>query len=148
MTEEFAGRDRNLTDYTAELVAAYVSNNHVALGDLPALIAIVQDALSALSAATMPGSTQARSEPLTDAQIRKSITPDALISFIDGKPYKSLKRHLTKHGLDPQSYRRQYGLPVDYPMVAASYSERRSEISRFISLGSRQLGRAPLNGDA
>jgi predicted transcriptional regulator len=144
MTDEFEGRSRTGVDHAAEIVAAYVSNNHVALGDLPALIAIVQDGLAGLSAAIVPGSEEASPEPQTPAQIRKSITPDALISFIDGKPYKSLKRHLTKHGLDPQSYRRQYGLPVDYPMVAASYSERRSEISREIGLRNSGLARGEM----
>ncbi|MCP1557927.1 UNVERIFIED_ORG: putative transcriptional regulator [Methylobacterium sp. SuP10 SLI 274] len=67
-------------------------------------------------------------------QVRKSITPDALISFIDGKPYKTLKRHLSAHGLDPYSYCQRYGLPNDYPMVAAAYAARRSELAKSIGL--------------
>lgn len=57
------------------------------------------------------------------------------MSFIDGRTYKTLKRHLTKHGLDPQSYRGRYGLPQDYPMVAPSYTAQRSERARAIGLG-------------
>ena len=74
-------------------------------------------------------------EKPTAAEIRKSITPDALISFIDGKPYKTLKRHLTGHGLDPQSYRLRYSLPADYPMVAANYATKRSELAKSLGLG-------------
>ena len=135
MTDEFEGRVRTLTDHTAELVAAYVSNNHVARVDLPALIATVQSALSGLSENLAPSSAQNDLGPPTPAQIRKSITPDALISFIDGKPYKVLKRHLRTHGLDEHGYRKQYGLPIDYPMVAPSYSARRGEISRSFRFG-------------
>jgi predicted transcriptional regulator len=69
------------------------------------------------------------------AQIRRSITRDALISFLDGKPYKTLKRHVGKHGLTPEGYRARFGLPSDYPMVASSYSERRSAIANSIGLG-------------
>ncbi len=72
-----------------------------------------------------------------------SITPDAIISLIDGKPYKSLKRRLTKQGLSPAEYRERYGLPRDYPMVAASYAAKRSELAKSIGLGQqRQKGAA------
>ena len=74
-------------------------------------------------------------EKATPAEIKRSITPDALISFIDGKPYKTLKRHLTGHGLDPQSYRLRYGLPADYPMVATNYAAQRSELAKSLGLG-------------
>ncbi len=72
------------------------------------------------------------------AQIRKSVQRDRLISFIDGKSYKTLKRHLTAHGLTPASYRERFGLPADYPMVAAAYSERRSSLAKAHGLGSPQ----------
>ncbi len=74
-------------------------------------------------------------QKLSAAQIRKSVRYDGIVSFIDGKTYKTLKRHLTKHGLDPQSYRDRYGLPADYPMVTASYSEQRSALAKAIGLG-------------
>ena len=140
MTDEFEGRVRTLTDHTAELVAAYVSKNHVARVDLPALIATVQSALLGLSGDLASGSTQNDPGPPTPAQIRKSITSDALISFIDGKPYKVLKRHLRTHGLDPHTYRERYGLPASYPMVAPSYSTRRGELSRSFR-AARNMGR-------
>ncbi|MCJ2040906.1 MucR family transcriptional regulator, partial [Methylobacterium sp. J-059] len=66
-------------------------------------------------------------EKPTPAQIRKSVTPDGMVSFEDGKTYKTMKRHLTLRGLTPESYRAKYGLPSDYPIVSAAYSAKRSE---------------------
>jgi len=63
------------------------------------------------------------------------VTRDAVISFIDGKGYKTLKRHLTVHGLTPDTYRARFGLPSDYPMVAAAYSEVRSGLAKTLGLG-------------
>ncbi len=71
----------------------------------------------------------------TAAQIESSIQQDGLISFIDGRSYKTLKRHLTAHGLTPERYRAKYGLPADYPMVAPGYAAKRSEIAKAIQLG-------------
>ena len=71
----------------------------------------------------------------TAAQIRKSVTPDGIVSFLDGKTYKTMKRHLTGHGFDPQSYREHFGLPADYPMVSQRYAAKRSELAKAIGLG-------------
>lgn len=120
-------------ELTVDIVSAYVSNNHIQAVDLPALIGTVHAALGDLSKPAEQ--VEAPAEKLTPAQIRKSITPDALVSFIDGKPYKTLKRHLTKHGLDFQAYRQRFGLPADYPATAASYSAKRSELARSLGLG-------------
>ncbi|WCS27812.1 MucR family transcriptional regulator [Methylobacterium sp. NMS14P] len=119
-------------DYTVNIVANYVRLNHVPAAELPGLIRSVHATLAGLSGAAP---VEAAAESLTPAQIRKSITPDALISFIDGKPYKTLKRHLTKHGLDARSYREQFGLPADYPMVCASYSAARATLAKQMGLG-------------
>ena len=124
------------TDYselTTGLVSAYVSNNRVSPAELPALIASMHAALAGLGqgSATQAPPTQ----KLTPPQIRKSITPDALISFIDGKPYKTLKRHLTGNGLTMEEYRHRFGLPRDYPSTAASYSAMRAEFARNAGLG-------------
>jgi predicted transcriptional regulator len=67
--------------------------------------------------------------------IRKSVRPDGLISFIDGKPYKTLKRHLSKHGLTVAEYKEKFGLPKDYPTTASDYSAKRSEMARSLGLG-------------
>ena len=123
----------------AEIVSAYVSNNSVRADDLPELIASVHAALTRLGKTAEPA---AGIEKPTPAQIKKSVTPDALISFIDGKPYKTLKRHLTGHGLDPYSYRQRYGLSADYPMVAASYTAKRSELAKSFGLGQARRTRA------
>ena len=76
----------------------------------------------------------------TPAQIKKSITPDHLISFEDGKPYKTLRRHLTLRGLSPEAYRAKHGLPADYPMTSATYSAQRSELARSLGLGQQRNG--------
>ncbi len=124
---------------TAELVAAYVSNNPVPVAELPALITRVHGAIAGLVSGTLTAdagaAVQADVEKPSAAQIRKSVRPDGIVSFIDGKTYKTLKRHLTSHGLDPRSYRDRYGLPADYPMVAPSYAEQRSALAKAIGLG-------------
>lgn len=130
------GANPDLAKTVSDIVSAYVSNNHVAVPDLPALIASVHAAVSGMgSDRTVADAVEVADDKPTSAQIRKSLQPDGLVSFIDGKPYKTLKRHLTKHGFDPQSYRRRFGLPADYPMVAASYSETRSSLARALGLG-------------
>ncbi|MDR7038821.1 putative transcriptional regulator [Methylobacterium sp. BE186] len=121
-------------ELAAEIVAAYVSNNPVPVAELPALIGNVHQALNGLATGTAQAVAEEVEKP-TPSQIKKSITPDGLISFIDGRPYKTLKRHLAGHGLDPYSYRQRYGLPSDYPMVAASYAAQRSELAKAIGLG-------------
>ena len=128
-------------ELAAEIVMAYVGNNVLPAKDLPTLIGEVHAALTNLSSATTTAATEQEAEKPTAAAIKKSITPDALISFIDGKPYKTLKRHLGTHGLDAYSYRARYGLPSDYPMTAPSYSERRSALAKDLGLG-RLGGRA------
>ena len=134
MNESTGEKSLSLIEMTGDIVAAYVSRNHVSVADLPALITSVHAAISGrLTGEAAP--VQASVDRPSAGQIRKSVTPDALISFIDGTPYKTLKRHLTKHGFNPESYREHFGLPTDYPMVAASYSETRSNLARTLGLG-------------
>ena len=129
------------TDLTTTLVAAYVSNNHIQPSEIGALIASTHAALAGLGPAS---STSAPStEKLTPAQIRKSITPDALISFVDGKPYKTLKRHLGGAGMTIEQYRERFGLPRDYPSTAASYSAQRSALAKSLGLGNLRRRAAP-----
>jgi len=124
---------------TADVVAAFVGNNAVAVADLPGLIKTVHAALSGAQAPA-PAVVEEVIKPTT-AQIRKSITQDALISFIDSRPYKTLKRHLTTHGLTIAEYKAKFGLPNDYPTTAPSYSEARSAMAKALGLG--QGGRKP-----
>jgi predicted transcriptional regulator len=123
-------------EQTVDVVAAYVSNNSLPSAELPALIASIHDALNAIGSGPVAATDESVERP-TPGQIRKSIRPDGLISFIDGKSYKTLKRHLTKHGLDPQSYRERYGLPSDYPTTSANYSAQRSALAKSPAVRSR-----------
>jgi predicted transcriptional regulator len=138
MTDTPSASAGTFTTITAELVAAYVSNNSLPVSELPALITRVHDAIAALASGTTPAETGTATPDVErpgPAQIRKSVRHDGIVSFIDGKTYKTLKRHLTGHGLDPKSYRDRYGLPADYPMVAPSYAEQRSALAKAIGLG-------------
>ncbi|UYW25885.1 MucR family transcriptional regulator [Methylorubrum extorquens] len=124
-------------DLTIMVASAYVRNHTLGAADLPGLIQGTYSALAGLKAEPEAHAAPKIQGP-TAAQIRRSISPEGLISFIDGAPYMMLKRHLRRHGFDPDSYRARYGLPADYPMVAPSYSERRSEIARSSGLPHRR----------
>lgn len=128
----------HLRELVADVAAAYFSNTHVPAADIPLVIQQIAASLTAVSGGAAPVQ-EAAEEPaapkLTAAQIRKSILPDALISFEDGKSYRTLKRHLSTRGLTPEQYREKWGLPRDYPMVAASYSEARSAMAKSLGLG-------------
>lgn len=126
---------RSAQELTADIVSAYVSHNAVQIADLPALIRSVSSALEGVYPSGIQANPVAPAEPLTPAEVRKSIKPSGLTSFIDGKSYKILKRHLTKHGLDGAVYRARYGLPHDYPMVCADYSAQRADLARKLGLG-------------
>lgn len=128
------------SNLTAEIVAAYVSQNKLAPSELEALIRSVHGALARL------GETPTEADPVertSPAAIRRSIRPDGLVSFIDGKTYKMLKRHLTTHGLTPDEYRARYGLPADYPLTAPDYSQHRSEVAKAAGLGTKTRRRQP-----
>ncbi len=130
-------------ELAADIVSAFVSNNSVPAADLPALIGSVHAALQNVS-------NPVRQETPTfepAVPVKKSITAEALISLIDGKKYKSLKRHLTGHGLTPAQYRERYGLPVDYPMVASAYAARRSELAKAAGLGQQRRKTAAKTAD-
>ncbi len=126
-------------ELTADIVSAYVSNNNVGTSDLVQLIRQVHDALTQASS----GVTVEPAAPLAPAvPIKKSITPDYLISLEDGRKYKSLKRHLNTHGMSPDEYRTKWGLAKDYPMVAANYSAQRSNLAKTLGLGRGGRGAA------
>jgi predicted transcriptional regulator len=129
--------ETTIIQLTAEIVANYVANNPVAVNELPALIQTISQTLSTLGEAAP--AAEPHSQKATAAQIRKSIKSDGLISFIDGRPYKTLKRHLSKHGLTVAEYKEKFGLPKDYPTTAADYSAKRSEMAKSLGLG-RQAG--------
>jgi predicted transcriptional regulator len=128
----------------ADIVSAFVSNNSVPVTELPALIGSVHAALQNVS---NPIQVKVADKPTPAVSVKKSVTPDAIISLIDGKPYKSMKRHLARHGLTPAQYRERYDLPRDYPMVAASYAAKRSELAKSLGLGQNRRKAAPKTAD-
>lgn len=125
--------DTDLVEATGQIVAAYVSNNTVPTDQLPNLIKQIRKALIGDETPSEP-QANSRTQP-SRSEIRKSITPDYLISFEDGRRYKTLKRHLSGHDLSPQQYRAKWGLPDDYPMVAPNYSAVRSQLAKKSGLG-------------
>jgi len=120
---------------TADIVAAHVSNNSVAVNDLPVLIANVHAALAKLD--TPAPEPEVKQEPAVS--IRASIKPDYVICLEDGKKLKMLKRHLMTHyQMTPDQYRAKWGLPADYPMVAPNYAEQRRTLAKKIGLGTKR----------
>lgn len=122
---------------TVTLLSAYLANNNVtvASNELPELIRSTRAALENDAAQEATAET----EYVPAVSMRKSrASRDHLISLIDGKPYKSLKRHLKSHGLTPAQYRERYKLPDDYPMVAPAYSEHRREVAQRLGLGRKK----------
>lgn len=135
-TTAHTGTNAPYVTMVGNIVSAYISNNQAAAAELPTLIASVHSALGGLDNGSVASEmTEPKGEKPTPAQIRKSVTRDAIISFIDGKGYKTLKRHLTVYDLTPDTYRVRFGLPADYPMVTAAYSEVRSGLAKSLSLG-------------
>lgn len=125
----------DLLSLTSDIVAAHVSNNTVAVGDLPALIQQVFRTLSNVGEGAVRLEAQ-KQQPAVP--VRRSITPDYLICLEDGKKLKMLKRHLkTAYGMSPEEYREKWGLPADYPMVAPNYARQRSKLAKEIGLGTQ-----------
>ena len=131
----------DLSTLTADIVSAYVSNNKVETAELAGVIASVHQALG--SAGQPTAAVEPETPKPSTAEIRKSRTPEFLTSFVDGRKYKSLKRHLTTNGMTPDEYRAKFGLPKDYPMVAESYSAQRSALAKTLGLGRRATASAP-----
>jgi len=138
-------QDDHLRELVAEVAAAYFSNSHVSAQDIPLVINQIASSLSGVSgqpAAAEPQAAEPETQKATPAQVKKSITPSALISFEDNRGYKTLKRHLSTRGLTPEQYREKWGLPKDYPMVAPSYSEARSAMAKSLGLGRKPAAAA------
>ena len=126
--------DDTLITLTADIVAAHVSNNSVAVNDLPQLINNIHGALSGLAGRSAP---EAKLEP--KVPIRSSIRPDYIVCLEDGKKLKMLKRHLMTHyQMTPDQYRQKWGLNSDYPMVAPNYAEQRRALAKSIGLGTKR----------
>lgn len=125
-----------LVTLTADIVAAHVSNNSVAISDIPLVIQSVHQALAGLSVDQEPEIKQ-----VPAVSIRSSIKPDYIVCLEDGKKLKMLRRHLMTHyGMTPEDYRAKWNLPRDYPMVAPNYAERRRALAIQIGLGTKGRG--------
>lgn len=124
-----------LITLTADIVSAHVSNNSVAVSDLPTLINNVHAALAGLGTPVVE--PEVKQEPAVS--IRASIKPDFIICLEDGKKLKMLKRHLMTHyQMTPDQYRAKWNLPADYPMVAPNYAEQRRTLAKKIGLGTKR----------
>jgi predicted transcriptional regulator len=127
-------QSNDLLSLTTEIVAAHVSNNTVALGDLPQLINQIYNSLANIG--TAPAAPVARPQPAVS--IKKSVQPDYIVCLEDGKKLKMLKRHLkTAYNMSPDAYRERWKLSSDYPMVAPNYAQQRSRLAKEIGLGTR-----------
>ena len=131
-----------LRELVSNVAAAYFSNSSVSPADIPTVLSQIAASLEAIGAPApepKPAEVPAERRPKpTAAEIRNSVRPDGLVSFEDGRVYKTLRRHLNKLGVTPSQYRQKWGLPSDYPLVAPSLSELRSAMAR-----QKQLGRQP-----
>jgi predicted transcriptional regulator len=126
-----------LVTLTADIVAAHVSNNSVAISDIPLVIRSVHDALAGLASGSEP-----EPEPQQPAvSVRASVKPDYIVCLEDGKKLKMMRRHLmTRYGMTPEDYRAKWNLPKDYPMVAPNYAEKRRALAKQIGLGTKGRG--------
>lgn len=123
----------DLVEMTAQIAAAHVSNNSVAVGDVGTLITNIHDALK-MSAHVEP---EPVIKPVRKVSETASIRPDYLVSMIDGSRHKMLKRHIGKHGYTPESYREAFGLKSDYPMTCKNYAAQRADLAKRIGLGTK-----------
>ena len=124
-----------LITLTADIVSAHVSNNSVAVSDLPLLISNVHNALSGLG----DRKEEPAPRPEPKVSIRSSIKPDYIVCLEDGKKLKMLKRYLkTNFDMTPDEYRQRWGLSADYPMVAPNYAEQRRVLAKKIGLGTKR----------
>jgi len=131
----------NTVELAADLTVAWLSNpnTRASAEDVPTFLKAMHGAVSDLTgagAATEAEAAPAAAEFTPAVTVRKSLASrDHIISMIDGKPYRTLRRHLSTHGLSPEQYRERYALKADYPMVAESYSEARRAMAKKIGLG-------------
>ena len=133
--QDIDSTEDTLLTLTADIVAAHVSNNSVAVNDLPNLIQNVHAALNGISGRN--AAPEPKPEP--KVPIRSSIKPDYIVCLEDGKRLKMLKRHLMTHyNMTPDQYRQKWGLAADYPMVTPNYAEQRRTLAKSIGLGTKR----------
>ncbi len=122
-----------LLELTAAIVEAHVSNNSIAVADLPGLIGTVHETLAAVGDGDAP-------RPEAAVSIKRSVRPNYIVCLEEGEKYTMLKRHLrTAHNMTPDDYRKRWGLSQDYPLIAPKYAETRSKLAKKMWLG-RKVG--------
>ena len=132
MSDDKDTSSADLLRMTAEVAAAYVSNNTLPAADLTEVIKTIYASLLSLDRPEGAGTTSQK--PMVP--IKKSVTPEYIVCLEDGKKLKMLKRHLrTAYRMTPEEYRVKWGLPPDYPMVAPNYAQQRSVFAKRIGLG-------------
>ncbi len=137
---EESSRQQELLSLTTEVVAAFVGNHTVGVGDIPGLISGIYQALSTAGQAE----EKPAEAPVPAVPIKKSVMPDFIVCLEDGRKLTMLKRHLaTRYNLTPDEYRRRWGLPKDYPMVAPAYVAMRSELAKRTGLGRKAAPSPP-----
>jgi predicted transcriptional regulator len=130
----------NHIELAAEIVSAYVSNNSVPAGELPALLSDVHAAIVRVATGSVVPVAEAAKPAVAP---KKSITNEYLVCLEDGRKFKSLKRHLrTQYNLSPEQYREKWSLPTDYPMVAPAYAKARSALAKQMGLGQQRRRRS------
>ncbi len=131
--------DINAVELATELTIAWLGNpnTRTTADDVPAFLQSMHAAVAKLSGEQSVEAPEAPAPEYTPAvTARKSLaSKDHIISMIDGKPYKTLRRHLATNGMTPAEYRERYNLKADYPMVAETYSESRRAMAKKIGLG-------------
>ena len=127
------GARADMIEATSAIVSAFISNNSLPAGDMPGFISAVHGALSTITVGKVEVPEKSVQEPAVP--IKKSVTNDFIICLEDGKKFKSMRRHLLGFNLTPEEYRAKWGLPKDYPMVAAGYAATRSELAKRAGLG-------------
>ena len=132
-------------EFATDLTIAWLSNpnTNASVDEVPAFLQQVHGALTSLGSEAGVAEEASEPEYTPAVSVRKSLaSKDHIISMIDGTPYKTLRRHLSTHGMTPQQYRERYGLKADYPMVSESYSQARRDMAKKIGLG-RKPGEKP-----
>lgn len=129
---------------TADIVSAYVANNPVPLAELSGLISLVHGSLSNVGSAEVAQLVEPQKPAVNP---KRSVFDDHIVCLEDGKKFKSLKRHLSSHGMSPEEYRKKWNLPADYPMVAPAYAQARSDLAKQMGLG-RKPSAAPKEAPA
>lgn len=138
MSDNLSSKE-NLITLTADIVAAHVANNAVGIGEVSHLVTSVYETLAGLGQPPAPEVIP----QVPAVSIRASVKPEYIVCLEDGKRLKMLKRHLsTRYNMTPDDYRAKWGLPANYPMVAANYAEMRRDLAKKLGLG-RKAGESP-----